>query len=133
MARNPESEWVADDRAGLRLQRLFVAAHFGLVQPQEPLVTSLATIAFLVCDFLALAIIGSAAKKLFRPRVWFAVMIYVAIGYLLTILTVLLDNNQNDLTYLIKIAIYMAFLWPIPVAMSLFTWLFCIWLGRTCL
>jgi hypothetical protein len=44
---------------------------FGLLPPQEPLVTSFATIAFLVCGFLGLASIGNAANELFRPRVWF--------------------------------------------------------------
>jgi hypothetical protein len=46
--------------------------HFGLLNPpHEPIVTAFATLAFLVCGFLATASIAHAAAKLFQPTARF--------------------------------------------------------------
>jgi hypothetical protein len=46
--------------------------HFGVLNPpQEPVVTALATLAFLICACLAIASIAHAAANLFQPRAHF--------------------------------------------------------------
>jgi hypothetical protein len=75
----PDPKWLAILKAsGWQTTALAAASglfllwvHWGWISPGAPWVLPLVAFSFLVCFFLSLASIGSAALKFFRPEVWF--------------------------------------------------------------